>query len=306
MERLPSSNGLQAFVAAAHAESFAAAADKLNVTQAAISKQIKNLENIIGAQLFTRHHRRVVLTERGAAFLAVAENAIQTLSAGLDATQEDTKDSELTVEIDHEFLHFWILPRLSALRSALPHCQFSFTAQQFNARNLGVTADIAVHYGRPVHPSLIVETLLDYVAFPVCAPSLIPEGADRSDWFNFSTLPLLHDFTKTWWGEAFSTLGTVWNGSGNETLLGQPATSIEAATRGLGLGIGDDVTCRALIEEGRLARITDAVMPGRHEFYIVRRRNAPPNGVIEPFITWLRDQATEHRAWRERFLAAGP
>lgn len=302
MERLPSTTALQVFVEAAHKESFADAASTLNVTQAAVSKQIKNLESLLGIDLFERRHRQVHLTDRGAAYLPTAESVLRDLSLASQHAGSQQTYAELSVEIDHDLLTFWILPRMQDLQARLPGCQFNFTAPQITARRPNRYTDVAIVFGRPTWPGLNVEPILDYYAFPVCSPDLIDGPVDKANWASLKQRTLLHDHSKYWWDEALSKMDIPRDTSVTEILLGQPTVCLTAAMRGLGIAIGDDVTCRELLEDGSLVRLSDGTLPGRDTNYIVTQPGTPTSSIAHEFIDWLKEEEQEHIAWRNGFL----
>ena len=290
------------FVEAAHAESFVRAAESLNVTQAAISKQIKNLEEIIGAPLFERRHRQVLLTDRGSAYLPVAEGVLRDLAIATEQAGSQPTYAELSIEIDHELLTYWMLPRMDQLRDRFPDCHFQFIAPQMNARRPNRYTDLAIVYGRPTYPGLSVETFLDYVAFPVCAPRLVRGGSRNPAWEDLTEHTLLHDYSKSWWDETLARLRVDVKPSDPEILLGQPTVCLTAAAQGLGVAIGDDVTCREMLDDGILVRVTDVILPGRENFYIVTQPESPTSSLADDFIAWLREEEEGHLAWRSQTL----
>ncbi len=302
MQRLPSTAALQMFVEAAHAESFVRAADALNITQAAVSKQIKNLEEIIGAPLFERRHRQVLLTDRGAAYLPVAEGILRDLAIATEQAGTQPTYAELSIEIDHELLTYWMLPRMQNLRAHFPDCHFQFNAPQMNARRPNRYTDLAIVYGRPTFPGLTVEAFLDYVAFPVCAPSLVNGPSRNPAWEDLKERTLLHDYSKSWWDETLKRLGISVKPSDPEILLGQATACLTAAAQGIGIAIGDDVTCRQMLDDGTLVRVTDVILPGRESHYIVTQQDSPTSSLADAFIDWLRREEAAHFSWRRANL----
>ncbi len=290
------------FVEAAHAESFVRAAEVLNITQAAVSKQIKNLEEIIGAPLFERRHRQVLLTDRGAAYLPVAEGILRDLAIATELAGAQPTYAELSIEIDHELLTYWMLPRMQQLRRHFPGCHFQFNAPQMNARRPNRYTDLAIVYGRPTFPGLAVEDFLDYVAFPVCSPALVKNNRRNPGWEDLKEHTLLHDYSKSWWDETLKRLRISVKPSDPEILLGQPTVCVTAAAQGLGIAIGDDVTCREMLDDGTLVRVTDVILPGRESFYIVTQPDSPTSSLADAFIDWLRQEETGQLSWRRSNL----
>src|SRR5579871_6411692 len=111
--RLPPLNGLKAFEAAARNESFTRAAQELNVTQGAISHQVKSLEDTLGLKLFHRERQRLILTEAGRDYLAVVRDALDRIAVGTERLLQRREGGVLTVSTSPDFAAKWLVNRLS-------------------------------------------------------------------------------------------------------------------------------------------------------------------------------------------------
>ena len=171
--RLPSLNGLRAFEAAARHLSFKAAAEELNVTPAAISQQIRALEEQCGRPLFRRLTRALELTEAGAAGAPLIGEGLDRLAAGAAALQAAEPSRVITVSTAPSFGAKWLLPRLERFRTACPDYDVRIDATDTPARFSGDGVDIALRYGAGHYPGLTAERLLTQVTEPVCAPALL-------------------------------------------------------------------------------------------------------------------------------------
>ncbi|MEQ8344060.1 MAG: transcriptional regulator GcvA [Sneathiellaceae bacterium] len=174
--RLPPLNALRAFEAAARHLSFKDAAEELNVTPAAISQQVKLLEEHVGAPLFRRLTRALVLTE-------VAQLALPALRAGFDLLADaneilasDTRQSVLTVSVAPSFGAKWLVPRLSRFQQAHPEIDVLIDAVDKVVDFERDNVDIALRFGAGDYPGLEVIRLFADRLFPVCSPALL-DGA---------------------------------------------------------------------------------------------------------------------------------
>src|ERR1051326_3154177 len=112
--RLPPLNALKAFEAAARAESFTRAAEELNVTQGAVSHQVKALEDTLGLKLFNRERQRLIITEAGRDYLAVVRDALDRIALGTERLLQRQNSGVLTVSTSPDFAAKWLVNRLGA------------------------------------------------------------------------------------------------------------------------------------------------------------------------------------------------
>ncbi len=171
--RLPPLNSLRAFEAAARQLSFTKAAAELHVTPAAISHQIKALEDYYGAPLFRRLTRALTLTENGRAALPLLEEGFDKLALGAARLGDDVEDGLLTVSVAPTFCAKWLVPRLDRFRAAQPAFDIRIDASDRLARFTDDGVDVALRYGRGDYPGLISQCLMGEVVFPACSPALL-------------------------------------------------------------------------------------------------------------------------------------
>ncbi|WOI56637.1 LysR substrate-binding domain-containing protein [Palleronia sp. LCG004] len=168
--KIPSLSALISFEAAARCESFTRAADELGVSQAAVSRRIKTLEDEIGVALFTRANRHAYLTEEGARLYAAVIGAFDGLADAVEATQAPRVD--LTVAVSVAFGHFRLLPALSAFRESAPSLGLRVISEDIWNAPRDRQIDVAVRYGRPPFAGMTVVGSLREAIVPVCAPDL--------------------------------------------------------------------------------------------------------------------------------------
>lgn len=281
MKPLPSPTALRMFVEAARQPGFARAAASLNVTQAAVSKQIASLESRIDTVLFERRHRSVSLTASGEAYLPFAEQVLALLEAGRSDAASLSDRERLTVVIDHEFLDFVLAPRLGRLRRAMPHVDVSFVPEI--GRRVSPSCDLAITFGHPGDRGVRSERLCGFNVFAVGTPKLV-----RSCPNPLSQLPLLHDVDLYWW----TTILRAENVTRSERgfVMGTGAAAIRAAINGAGLAIGDDLLCADALSEGSLVRVGNASIPGRVDYWVSSASTSQERNVARSFKNWVNEE----------------
>ena len=174
--RLPPLNSLRAFEAAARHLSFKRAADELNVTPAAVSHQIRALEEYCGTQLFRRMTRALRLTDAGQAALPLLRDGFDKLADAAEAMKVEGRVGILTVSVAPSFGAKWLVPRLERFGTAHPEFDVRIDATDTLANFAGDGVDVALRYGRGTYRNMRAECLMAEVAFPVCSPRLLESG----------------------------------------------------------------------------------------------------------------------------------
>lgn len=170
--RLPPLNGLRAFEVTARYLSFTKAAEELHVTPAAVSQQVKTLEDYVGTPLFRRLTRALRLTDAGQAVLPVLQEGFDKL-AEADRILRDRHDEHvLTVSVAPSFGAKWLVPRLDRFYRAYPEYDIRIDATDRRVDFKEENVDVALRYGRGRYPGLVSECLLAEIAIPVCSPGL--------------------------------------------------------------------------------------------------------------------------------------
>ena len=170
---LPSLSGLYALEAAARHKSFAKAAAELNVTPAAISQRIRQMEESLGVRLFSRTTRAILLSERLQAALPFLQDGFGSLERAARELRRDSGHDMITVSVNPSFGSCWLLPRLERFRAAHPEITVHVDARIEHCDFERDGVDIAVRQGRGDYPGLESELLISDVAFAVCSPRLL-------------------------------------------------------------------------------------------------------------------------------------
>lgn len=166
----PSLTALQTFVCAAKAASFSQAAVQLHLTQSAVSRQIKELENQLGVSLFERIRQRVTLTSIGQAFLADAEQILEaTESAVLNAMASANSQHSLNIATLPTFASYWLLPRLPSFVERYPNIALNFVSRTEPFDFASDPQDLAIHFGQPSWPEAQCQLICREQIVPVAS-----------------------------------------------------------------------------------------------------------------------------------------
>src|SRR5260370_41149419 len=166
-------NGMRAFEAAARHLSFRVGASELNVTQTAISHQIRRLEDELGIRLFVRQNRALALTPEARDYLPGVRAAFNDLRLATDRLLRRDNDHVLTVSTLASLAAKWLLPRLSAFQEAHPGIDVRITTSPALVDFKSGDVDAAIRYGRGHWPGLRADWLMADELFPVCSPALL-------------------------------------------------------------------------------------------------------------------------------------
>ncbi|MGO1120764.1 transcriptional regulator GcvA [Rhodovibrionaceae bacterium A322] len=191
--RIPPLNALRAFEAAARHLSFTVAAQELNVTQAAISHQVKALEEHLGIQLFRRRNRSLELTDAGFAYLPSLTQAFDLVETASRKLLRQEAEGPLKISVLPSFATKWLLPRLPLFREAHPEIDVLVSARDELVDFYAEQIDLGIRYGRGEYPGLSAEWMMADYKYPVCSPQLLKGELPLSRPEDLRYQTLLHD-----------------------------------------------------------------------------------------------------------------
>jgi DNA-binding transcriptional LysR family regulator len=296
--RLPQVAFFQGFEAAARNLSFTKAAEELFITQSAVSRQIKALEDHLGIVLFERRPRSLVLTEHGQALYAVAADVLDRLQAAVDRLRTDGRTHQLSITTTTGFASLWLIPRLRRFTSLHPEIdvRISATIDMLNLeRNL---VDLAIRYCPPEIVPEGATRLFGEGVLPVCARSLLrdrsrplkrPQDLRRHTLLHFDYPGAMRSFMD--WGTWLSALGIGELKSAGALHFTQYEQMIQAAVDGQGVALGRQPLVNDLILSGMLvAPFKDAVV-GSRAYFLIESPTARGKVPVRQFSEWLLDEA---------------
>jgi LysR family glycine cleavage system transcriptional activator len=289
---LPPFTSIRSFEAAARHLSFKGAADELNVTQSAISHQVKALEDYLGVRLFLRGVREIVLTREGSDYLGGVSQLLDQLVEATDHVRDKDATGPLYVTTTPAFASRWLLPRLASFRTMHPdielHIGTSLEPPDFAAKRL----DVAVRFKQDEAPGLTVVPLLSSVRFPVCSPRLMNgrRGLGSADELRRHTL--LHDEVADQWQEWVRRAGFGDFDASAGPRFAHCELVMRAAIEAQGIALAYGALVQADLAAGRLVRLSDVELPGRVIYTIVTPDTWAMRPKIAAFQGWLLQQAT--------------
>jgi len=286
---LPSLNGLRAFEAAARHLSFTRAAAELNVTQTAISHQIRRLEEQLGIRLFERRTRELLLTREAAAYLPAVQAAFEELRQATARLQRPARGGMLTVSTTASLAAKWLVTRVAAFQDANPGIEVRISTSSHLVDFVREEVDMAVRYGRGSWPGLRATWLMAEDIFPVCSPALLQDGKPLRKPADLADHTLLHTTTsREDWQLWLTAAGLPISIAARRGLsFDQSFMAVQAAVEGLGVALGRTRFVEADIAAGRLVVPFDVVLPADAGFYIVAPEETADTPKITLFHDWL-------------------
>jgi LysR family glycine cleavage system transcriptional activator len=286
--RLPSLNGLRAFEAAARHLSFTLAAGELNVTQTAISHQIRRLEEELGIALFIRQNRALALTPEARDYLPGVRAAFNDLRLATDRLLRKDDDKVLTVSTIASLAAKWLLPRLADFQEAHPGIDVRITTSTSLVDFQRDNVDAAIRYGRGQWPGVRADWLMADELFPVCSPSLLRGDKPLRRPEDLKDHTLLHTNNGDDWRLWLTAAGLATGLSRQPGItFDMTLMTVQAAIDGMGVAMGRTSYVQDDIAKGRLVVPFKIALPSNAGFYLVSpdgRREAPK---LAAFRQWM-------------------
>src|ERR1700747_3020326 len=288
--RLPSLNGLRAFEAAARHLIFTLAASELNVTQTAISHQIRRLEEELGLRLFIRKNRALALTPKARDYLPGVRAAFNDLRLATDQLLRKEADNVLTVSTLTSLAVKWLLPRLSTFQEAHPSIDVRITTSTGLVDFRSGDVDAAIRYGRGHWPGLRTQWLMADELFPVCSPVLLNGDKPLRVPEDLAHHTLLHSsggFEDDWrqWLPAAGLPANISKQRG--VTFDVSFMTVQAAIDGIGVAMGRTSYVQDDIAKGRLVVPFKIALPTDAGFYLVSPEGAAEPPKLAAFRKWL-------------------
>jgi LysR family transcriptional regulator, glycine cleavage system transcriptional activator len=290
--RLPPLNAIKAFEAAARSESFTRAAEELNVTQGAVSHQVKALEATLGLKLFNRERQRLIITESGREYLAVIRDALDRIAVGTERLVQRQRSGVLTITTSPDFAAKWLVNRLGRFAESYPDIDLRISATPHHVDFAREDVDIAIRHGDGKWPGLDVVRLCAEQLFPVCSPKFVA-GRNRiataADLLKYPLLRLDDWTTWTRWFEAAGVADPVVHGP----IFNRASMLIDAAVDGQGIALARTALAAWDLIHGRLIRPIDVSLRLPNTYWIVCPKVDANIPKIAMFRKWLLAEAAD-------------
>ena len=309
--RLPPLNALRAFEAAARHMNFSRAADELSVTPGAVSQQIQNLEDYIGAPLFKRTPKGLLLTDAAQTALPALREAFDRLAEAASLLTAAEEGRRLTVSVAPSFAAKWLVPRIGRFEAKHPEVEVWVNAGLELVDFTSGEIDLAIRYGSGRYPGLEVTRLLGETVSPVTSPALL-ETNPLSQLSDLGNHILLHDGSPDAdescpdWAMWLAARGVKGVDGARGPRFNQSSLVIEAAVNGRGVALAKQTLAQADLDAGRLVMPFQDATVVDFAYYIVHPKAKARLSSVRAFVAWLTAEAESHEsALRTMDIGAG-
>ncbi len=313
--RLPPLNTLRGFDAAARHLSFSLAAQELHITQGAVSRQIRELEDFLGLSLFHRATRRVELTEAGKDYFFAVEHVFAELERATARLSRKNMSKVLTLDILPTLATMWLMPRLEQLSETNPEVDLrivtSIQPADFGSDNV----DIAIRVGRlPGHsyakasPRIELDMVANWagvqadelfpdILIPVCTDSLLKKGPSLDDIRNITAYPLIHTSSRRYaWPDWLKAHGIPEPGpQTNVQEFGHFFMSLEAARKDHGIAIIPQIIMSHYEHRNELRTLDFPSIPSAGTYYLLTHESSADDPDVQAVRKWILAEAEKVR-----------
>jgi LysR family glycine cleavage system transcriptional activator len=299
--RLPPLNALRAFESAARHLNFSRAADELSVTPGAVSQQIQNLEDYIGAALFKRTPRGLLLTDAAQTALPALREAFDRLAEAASLLTAAVDGRRLTLTAPPSFAAKWLVPRLGRFEQAHPQVDVWLSADMEVVDLAGGDIDLAVRYGAGAYPGLETQRLMQETVIPVMSAELnaatpLHEPKDLAGHI------LLHDGSPDAdescpdWQMWLAARGIKGVDGTRGPRFNQSSLVIEAALAGRGVALAKRALAQDDLDAGRLTAPMAISTSVDFAYYVVHPKAKARLPQVKAFVAWILAEGAAHEA----------
>lgn len=290
--RLPPLTALRAFESAARNRSFTKAAQELFLTQSAISRHVRNLEDLFGIPLFYRNHRAVTLTPDGEAYMREVVDAFARIDLATRRLKYSGRQNILNLQAFSTFAMYWLIPRLGRFQEINPEIEVRLTASTapLDFEHSDIHASIRAVSGR-MDEHIRSDKLFDYRLIAVAAPSLASRGWPLRTPTDLKHATLLHSLARPEdWGVWLRAVG-----AGDIPLEGgmkleSSAMAYRAAEQGLGIVLAQNFLIKDELASGALRQIFPHAVPSERTYYLLSSPRHCDDPALALFRSWLFDE----------------
>lgn len=290
---MPSISALKCFEAAARHQSFTLASEELDLTQSAVSRQVKELEQTVGAQLFRRTGREVVLTRAGKRLAADVSVELDNLRRiMMRAVSAGNMNSTLRVAILPTFATLWLIPRLPNFFQKHPELEISFSTRLEPFDLSGENFDLAIHFGQRNWPNTEMRRFFSERMIPVASPAFVEKYGIRS-LAESHEAPLIHTSSRpSAWQDYMDQIGLRDRAYLTGRYFDQFSMVIAAVQASLGIGLLPRFLIEEEIEQGALVALAEDELASENSYYFVTPIDQEDENV-EKFYAWMIGQISD-------------
>ncbi|RZJ00960.1 MAG: LysR family transcriptional regulator [Rubrivivax sp.] len=278
---------LCAFEASARHQSFTAAAAELALTQSAVSRQIRALEDLLGSELFVRNKQTVRLTSAGEAYAREVRGALRQVASATLGFRANPNGGTLNLAILPTFGTRWLAPRLPRFLAAHAGVTLNLSTRLAPFDFRSDPLDAAIHFGLPDWPGARLAYLMDETVVPACSRAFLAQHAiGRAQ--DLLRVPLLHlESRPRAWAQWFASRNVDFTAAPG-MLVDQFAVATQAAMAGVGVALLPEFLIQDELNRGDLVVAFDAPMPCQEQYYLAyppSRESYPP---LAAFLAWIK------------------
>ena len=294
LKNLPPMSTLIALEAVVRHLSFTQAAQELRVSPAAVSQQVKALEDILGFQLIHRVRPQILATSEAEKIANAVRQGIGTIENTVRPMLQQTNEHSLRVATVTAFSSFWLMPRLPRFFAAHPGIEVSLLTREREIRPSETHFDIGIRYGQDKLPDVETCELFRDELVPVCSPRYLgsriaPQTA--KDLQREALLHLVSDEPWIGWLQWFEAQNVDFVGAATGAQFSNTVLLVQAAVDGLGIALGWRRLVEPLLQDGRLMRVTDLAIRSDAPYSIAVPKARTRSAAVRAFRTWLLEEA---------------
>ena len=289
---LPPMNPLKAFEAAARHKSLTLAAEELNVSQVAVSRQVRVLEDYLGVTLFRRQNRGIELTREGAVLFDGVARAFQDIEGATRQVSRRGQRNILSIQSYVTFSHRWLMPRLHDFHDAYPRIEVRLSSSPDVANFETDNLDAAIRGGDGQWPDLHAEKLANMELIPVCSPAFLHDHpiAEASQ---LEKVKLLCSAARpNDWSDWFKSAGVPVKPK-NKMVFENSSLACEGALMNLGIAIANRHFVQRQLNAGTLVAPLDHGCCTGESYYLTWPKGRSPSRPLLDFLDWIRTQISD-------------
>ncbi len=282
---------LPAFEAVGRLKSITRASHELHLSQAAVSRQISQLESRLGVTLFERGHRSISLTSTGEELYRSVSVALRLIRETVKGIRPQPHSGSINIATDLAFAHFWLIPRLDLFQKSVDGFALSVTASDIEEDCLKPEVDLPIVYGKGDWPGYVSRFLFEEEIFPVCSPGYLAQLENVTQPKDLLSGKLLHvsGGPTTWvnWNEWLSHHDVEIPADNRRTEFNSLPWTIQAACSGQGIALGWKYLCDDLLASETLIRPIPEVLRTDRNYYMLYPVETKVSDDLDKIYQWI-------------------
>ncbi|QOR38557.1 LysR family transcriptional regulator [Billgrantia diversa] len=281
-------NWLKTFEAVGRHLSFSQAAHELNMSQSAVSQQIKLLENKLGRQLFERQTRSIQLTVAGRAYLGVVREGLRHMDQGLNSIFNSEAQGTLELSVNNTFAQFWLAPRLERFTKLYPRISVRIFGMNWEAEAPPSSAELEIRYGSGNWPSFQAKCLLSKEIRPYCSATLANHLRDTE---NVLDLPLIDVLgTPNGWSDWLSQYSPGVADGSHQFYVDSYTIAASMAIENVGVCLlNDELVQGSYLHKFLISPFRESI-ECQASYFLIKLHDRPLSGVAQAFHDWLLEE----------------